>query len=152
MKRNSWIFILAATMLFSACKNSTDCEECQEENNSSSYPVEQPVNEVVEQVDSTINEMPEEIVMDETIEKNFVENKKKIEKKYGTQWDFCTCVRLNDSLDRVIKEGGEMNDNFMKRFDEVDSKCKAFLVMSPNQTPEERANHEKKILDCLKNQ
>ena len=84
------------------------------------------------------------------IDPNFEKNKVKIEKRFGAQWDFCRCVLVNDSLDRLIKSGGDLNDNFMKKFDEVEQKCKAFLVMSPNQSPEERALHEKKIKACLK--
>lgn len=86
----------------------------------------------------------------EFIDKDFAENKVKIEQKYGEQWDFCRCVVANDSLDKVVKSGAEMDDNFMKVFEEVDQKCKAFLVMSPNKTPKERAEHEKKIKNCLK--
>lgn len=79
----------------------------------------------------------------------FKENKKNIEAIYGEQWDFCKCVVLNDSLDKVAKSG-EMDDNFMDRFDEVDIKCKSFLVMDNVRTPEEREKHEKKINKCLK--
>ncbi|MDB0062489.1 hypothetical protein N9F27_00170 [Crocinitomicaceae bacterium] len=84
-------------------------------------------------------------------DENFAENKKKIEKIYGEQWDFCHCILANDSLDKVVKSGAELDDNFMKVFETVDQKCKAFLVMSPNQTPEERAAHEKKTRNCLRN-
>ncbi len=86
-----------------------------------------------------------------TVDEEFLENKEKIEEKFGEQWDFCRCVIANDSLDRVVKSGAEIGDDFMKRFEEVDQKCKAFLVMSPNQTPQERADHEKKTKNCLKN-
>lgn len=83
------------------------------------------------------------------VDKAFVENKVKIQKKFGEQWDFCRCVVANDSLDRLIKNNVELDDKFMKVFEEVDQKCKAFLVMSPNKTPEERIAHEKKIKKCL---
>ena len=46
---------------------------------------------------------------------------------------------------KQIKKNIELDDEFMKTFEEVDQKCKAFLVMSPNKTPEERDDHEKKI-------
>ncbi|MFA7274382.1 MAG: hypothetical protein WC044_10960 [Crocinitomicaceae bacterium] len=74
----------------------------------------------------------------------------KIEEKFGEQWDFCRCVLANDSLDQLIKKNAELDDKFMKAFEEVDLKCKAFLVMSPNQTPDERLEHESKIKKCLK--
>ncbi len=80
----------------------------------------------------------------------FAENKKKIEAKYGEQWDFCHCIIANDSLDRLVKSNAKIDEAFMNRFDEVDKKCKAFLVMSPNITPEERAKHEQKARKCLK--
>jgi len=84
------------------------------------------------------------------VDDQFVENKIKIEEKFGEQWDFCRCVLANDSLDRLIKKNVDLDEKFMKTFDEVDQKCKAFLVMSPNKTPEEREEHEQKIKKCLK--
>jgi hypothetical protein len=80
----------------------------------------------------------------------FKEIKKKIEKEYGTQWDFCNCVYLNDSLDHFVKNGGDIDDKFMDRFDEVEKHCKSFLVMDGNRTPDERAAHDRKIQKCLK--
>jgi hypothetical protein len=84
-----------------------------------------------------------------SVDEQFEENKKKIEAKYGEQWDFCHCIVANDSLDRLVKANVELDEKFMARFEEVSLKCKAFLVMSPNITPEERAKHEKKIKQCL---
>lgn len=93
------------------------------------------------------------VIMDTTltVDENFAKNKVKIEKIYGEQWDFCHCIVANDSLDKVVKSGAEIDDAFMDRFSLVDQKCKAFLVMSPNQTPDERAVHEKKTKNCLRN-
>ncbi len=76
-----------------------------------------------------------------------------IEKKHGIQWDFCTCVMANDSLDKAAKNPNLSDadfDKIMERFDVVEEKCKAFRIQNPNQTPEERARHEKKVRDCLK--
>jgi hypothetical protein len=84
------------------------------------------------------------------VDEQFEQNKIKIEKKFGEQWDFCRCVLANDSLDRLIKSNTALDDKFMAYFENVDQKCKAFLVMSPNKTPDERANHENKIKKCLK--
>jgi hypothetical protein len=85
--------------------------------------------------------------------REFKENLAQIEKKHGVQWDFCTCVVANDSLDRAVKDpttnDAEM-DKILERFDVVAEKCKAFQIQNPNQTPEERARHEKKVRDCLK--
>jgi len=80
---------------------------------------------------------------------DFKENKKVIEKKFGEQWDFCTCVVLNDSIDKAVK-AGNMDDKLMERFDVVDQKCKSFLVMDNSRTPEERMLHDKKIQKCLR--
>lgn len=117
-----------------------DCPSCGENLNYGNAPKEIVVEDglLITEMDTTFS-----------VDKDFVENKIKIEKKYGQQWDFCRCVRANDSLDRVVKSGAEMDDNFMQVFEEVDVKCKAFLVMSPNKTPQERAEHEKKIKKCL---
>lgn len=79
----------------------------------------------------------------------FQENKRKIEAEYGEQWDFCKCNIVNDSLNKAAKSG-KIDDNFMKRFDEVELRCKAVLVMDDNKTPEERIKHEKKVAKCLK--
>lgn len=101
--------------------------------------------------DSIMPDLSKDIAMiNKNVDKDFVENKKKIEKTFGQQWDFCRCIKVNDSLDRLIKSGIEVDDTFLASFEEVDTKCKAFLVMNPNQTPEERALHEKKVQKCLK--
>lgn len=83
----------------------------------------------------------------------FLESLADIEDQYGQQWDFCTCVVKNDSIDKVFKNPGLSDsevDRLMTRFDEIDLKCKAFLAQNPNQTPEDRIKHEKKVKDCLK--
>ena len=83
----------------------------------------------------------------------FKENLAQIEKKHGVQWDFCTCVIANDSLDRAVKDPNTNDadmDKILERFDVVAEKCQAFQIQNPNQTPEERARHEKKVRDCLK--
>lgn len=115
--------------------------------------------EKVEDVDSNKMEEPksadEAILMEKqkamstTGDKEFKENKKKIEKIYGEQWDFCHCVVVNDSLDKQAK-AGKIGDKFMSRFEEVENHCKAFLVMDDATTPEERDIHDKKVQKCLR--
>jgi anion-transporting ArsA/GET3 family ATPase len=80
-----------------------------------------------------------------------VVNLQKIEKKYGEQWDFCTCVHKNDSINRAaqLPMNEKQADKFMKRWEEIDTKCKAFLT-NPSTTPEERELHAKKVAACLK--
>lgn len=82
----------------------------------------------------------------------FLKNLAEIEKKHGQQWDFCTCVIKNDSINKAfMKElSDEAFDKLSLRFDVIDAKCKAFLAQNPNQTPEDRAKHEKKVRDCLR--
>lgn len=80
-------------------------------------------------------------------------NLTKIESQYGQQWDFCTCVKKNDSLDRAFKS--ELSDEefeiLLKRFDYIDQHCKAFLAGNPNLTPEQREEHKEKVRKCLEN-
>lgn len=90
------------------------------------------------------------VYVSETIEKD--EIKKEIERKYGKQWDFCDCVRKNDSIQKVIDKMGD-NDDFDPVFDRmevIDRHCKEILT-TPNSTPEEREKHKKRVQKCLKN-
>jgi len=85
--------------------------------------------------------------------KEFKENLAKIEKEHGVQWDFCTCVMKNDSIDKAIKDPATTDEDFdvlLLRLDEVEQKCKAFLSQSANATPEERSEHQDKVRKCLK--
>lgn len=85
--------------------------------------------------------------------KEFRENLVKIEKKHGVQWDFCSCVVANDSINNVLKVANLPDsklDKLLDRLTTVVEKCQAFLVQSPDRTPDERARHEKKVRDCLR--
>lgn len=135
------LLFLSFNLLLVACSGTETDEIVQEET------TEVTQNEEVLVQEDLSKKVP---LVNEGVDVNFKENKKKIEKKYGDQWDFCRCALANDSLDKVVKSGIDLDDNFMKRFEEIDNKCKAFLVMSPNNTPEERDLHERKIKECLK--
>lgn len=78
-------------------------------------------------------------------------NHEKIVSKYGEQWDFCSCVRANDSINSASQKGLSEKQAalLMKRWEVVEVKCKEFLT-NPNRTPEERELHEKKVAKCLK--
>lgn len=82
----------------------------------------------------------------------FMQSLSKIEDEYGEQWDFCTCIVTNDSINKAsMKDLPDAEfDKLIVRMDYVDTKCKAFLVQSLNQTPEERYKHETKVKNCLK--
>jgi len=80
------------------------------------------------------------------------ENHIKIIEKFGEQWDFCTCVLANDSINSAFEKtttDAETN-KLMKRWEHVELKCKEFLT-SENKTPEQRIAHELKVKKCLKN-
>lgn len=81
------------------------------------------------------------------------ESIKKIEAKYGEQWDFCDCVVKGDSINKAFLKPNLPDkefDRLSKRFDEIDEKCQAFRIQDANRTPEERTIHEKKVKKCLR--
>ena len=128
----------------------TSCS--QTETNSEVIEIETDDTTQVEVVKEDI--IPEQAVVeaikkDKSVDVDFKENKKEIEKVFGEQWDFCHCVVVNDSIDKAVKSGN-FDDKLMERFDEVEVKCKSFLVMDNSRTPEERMLHEKKIKNCLR--
>jgi hypothetical protein len=75
----------------------------------------------------------------------------KIEKQYGPQWDFCTCIRKNDSLNKSLRDAllDEEFDKLLERADFVEFKCQAFLVINVDNTPEDRVRHKKRVEECL---
>ena len=87
--------------------------------------------------------------------KEFNENLKVIEKKYGEQWGFCECVVANDSINKAVQNlvdyESPQAERLFERFEYVSTKCQAFLGMDANRTPEQRADHQKKVKNCLKN-
>ena len=89
-------------------------------------------------------------VIDKKTEKKEVHAK--IVAKYGEQWDFCNCVVKNDSINTALEKTltDKQTDKLMARWEYVDTKCKEFLT-TPNTTPEQRAKHEWKVKQCLKN-
>ncbi|MCH2230444.1 MAG: hypothetical protein MK105_08875 [Crocinitomicaceae bacterium] len=83
----------------------------------------------------------------------FKENLVKIEKEFGEQWSFCDCVVKGDSINKAFMNPNLPDDEFDRlasRLDEIDEKCQAFRIQNPSGTPEERAEHEKKVRKCLK--
>ncbi len=71
------------------------------------------------------------------------------------QWDFCTCVVKNDSIGKAFMTPiltDEEFDKISERFDEIDQRCKAFLVLNKLETPEDRLIHLQKVKECLKNE
>jgi hypothetical protein len=138
----AYSYSLFSLFFFYSCNEKEPCNDCEKCGENLEYGVS--LSPII--VDGKLETTGDTIIVDDA---EFVENKRKIEKKFGQQWDFCRCVLANDSLDLLIKNNADLDEKFMKKFDEVDQKCKAFLVMSPNKTPEERTIHEKKIKKCL---
>lgn len=117
------------------------------------------VEPLVEAIDSTDVQSTELLNDIDTTKKShevkeFKENLKVIEKKYGEQWGFCECVVANDSVNDAIINltdfEGPKFDKLMARSDFITQKCQAFLSMDSNKTPEERYKHEQKVKKCLK--
>ena len=99
--------------------------------------------------DSLLNQ--EEVTVDVVSnDPDVQEAHEEIVKKYGEQWDFCTCIVKSDSVNTALMEApDELFDQIMERSEYIDSKCKGLLIQ-PNATPEERAKHEKRVKKCLK--
>lgn len=78
------------------------------------------------------------------------ENNIAIVKKYGAQWDFCSCIAVHDSINKAAQKDltVQQSDQLMKRWESIENQCKEFLI-NPNTTPEERSLHEKKVKGCL---
>ena len=98
-----------------------------------------------------VKESPKKIeIINEKAEKK--ENHAKIVEQYGEQWDFCSCVTKNDSINKAFEKNlsDKQSEKLMARWEFVENKCKEFLT-NPNTTPEERLEHELKVKRCLKN-
>lgn len=146
---NKLLYVLCFFVLLSCGEEPTKKKKVKEDVEVDSTDVDIP--EDVDTVDLVSDYKMDNVDPEERQE--FKENLAQIEKKHGIQWDFCTCVVANDSLDKAVKNpnvsDAEM-DQIFERLDVVAEKCKAFQIQNPNQTPEERARHEKKVRDCLK--
>lgn len=86
-------------------------------------------------------------------QKDMEKAKKIIEKKYGEQWDFCTCVQKNDSINKAFTKSNipeKEFDRLFKRLEYVEERCQVFLIEDANSTPEQREAHAKKVKNCLR--
>ncbi len=83
---------------------------------------------------------------------NQQEEKDRIVEKYGVQWDFCDCVKKNDSIDKLLKNQilteSEI-DAILLRADEIEKKCKLLLTDLKSNKPSERQRHQEKVKACL---
>jgi hypothetical protein len=144
MKINKFYLIACLFLLFFtiSCSSNEKCTDCELEKENDSIQKKDSVSTLE-------SELKAETLIPESKEQ--AENLKKIEKKFGEQWDFCSCVIANDSINTAFEKNvsDKEADVLMKRWEFVEIKCKAFLTQ-PNSTPEERAIHEKKVKKCLK--
>lgn len=117
-------------------------------------PIEEEEKEIpTEDIQIEEKKIEEEILEQttSTVENETIDNIKRIEKKYGEQWDFCTCVIKSDSVNTALMEASDEEfDLVMARSDYIDSKCKELLTQ-PHNTPEERNKHQQRVNQCLKN-
>lgn len=130
------IFILFLT----ACSSPETCKDCEKKDFSDT---------LAQKPDPLETALKQEETHKPTQEQK--ENHARIEKKYGVQWDFCTCVTANDSINKAFEKSltDPQAEKLMVRWEFIENKCKEFLT-NPNTTPEERAIHEKKVKKCLK--
>lgn len=148
MKKH-WFFILVM-LLFVSCKSEhkEDVHNDLEETDS--------LETVAPEIDSLVKKSISKYdlsTVDKENSKEFMENLVKIEKEFGEQWSFCDCVVKGDSINKAFSTPNLSDaefDRLSDRFDYIDSRCKAFRIQNPNATPEERAEHEKKVKKCLK--
>ena len=142
--------LLFYTITIIYCISCAGCSESTGENVSDKAKLQsiRSVRTIQDQIISDID-LSE---VDEHHSEEFVESLIQIEKQYGQQWDFCTCVIKNDSINKAFSKpvSDREFDRLSARFDVIEEKCKAFLVHDPNITPEERSNHERKVRKCLK--
>ena len=135
----SFIFI----GLIASCNSKNECTDCTKK------PIKKENISSLKDTLSTIK--PKKIaIISKKEEKK--ENHQKIVAIYGEQWDFCSCVIANDSINNAFEKNlsDKQADKLMVRWEHVENKCKEFLT-TPNTTPEQRLEHEIKVKKCLKN-
>ena len=105
-----------------------------------------------ESVNSTKNATANEINSNNVDTLNQQEEKDRIVEKYGVQWDFCDCVKKNDSIDKLLKNqklAESEIDAILLRTDEIEKKCKLLLTDLKSNKPSERQRHQEKVKACL---
>lgn len=128
----------------------TGCKSDNPENDNPQETDSLEVNDSTENGEQDLNTLQMEDTVEVVYEDPAVqEAHEEIVKKFGTQWDFCTCVQKSDSVNTALMEASdEAFDAIMERSEFIDSKCKGLLIQ-PNATPEDRAKHEIKVKKCL---
>lgn len=139
----NFFLLLTISLLIMSCGSGGECKDCHKKK-------DEPVKDTV--VDSMEEALKNDSVVTVGMTKEQKINHVKIVQKYGEQWDFCKCVVATDSIDDAV-QNSKLTDaqveKLMTRWEYVDLKCKE-LTTFDNQTPDERAKHEKKVNKCLK--
>lgn len=140
------VLFLSASLLFACTSDSTnDHDQIQDENSE----IDSSSVALIDSSDIEMDTIEDNVVYDDP---EVQEAHKEIVKKYGIQWDFCTCIVKNDSVDKALQSDELSDEDFdllFERSEFIDSKCKGLLIQ-PNATPDERAKHEKKVKKCLR--
>lgn len=142
MKKRVYFPCLFLALFFVSCSSDKDCKECEMD----------LTKDTISETDNLTTALKDTVVEKKSVTVEMKENHEKIVKKYGEQWDFCTCVVANDSINDAFEKGGmtpKQEEKIMARWEVVDLKCKELLT-TPNTTPEERAKHDKKVMKCLR--
>lgn len=145
-------FIILSLLTFVSCGSDAT-------NEASNKPIvtNEAGTDGLDSVKSSVESQVDERMLDKHHQKEFYENLKKIESQYGVQWDFCTCVVKNDSINKAIsklvsnpKYSETELDGLIIRSDTIEKRCKSFISQDLSQTPTQREEHEAKIRKCLK--
>lgn len=142
MKKRVYFQFLFLGLFAVSCGSNEECTDCQIETNA----------DTITKTDDITTALKDTATEKKSVSVEMKENHDKIVKKYGEQWDFCTCVVAHDSINDAFEKGGmtsKQEEKLMARWEHVDNKCKELLT-TPNTTPEERAKHDKKVMKCLK--
>jgi len=142
MKKRVYFQFLVLSLMLISCGSNETCKDCEVEN----------TRDTITEANNLQTALKDTATEKKSVAVENKENHEKIVKKYGEQWDFCTCVVANDSINDAFEKGGmtpKQEEKLMARWEYVDNKCKELLT-TPNTTPEERAKHDKKVMKCLK--
>lgn len=142
MKKRVYFQFLFLALFAVSCGSNETCKDCETE----------MTTDTIVEADNLEAALKDTITEKKSVAIENKENHEKIVKKYGEQWDFCTCVVANDSINDAFEKGNmtpKQEEKLMARWEYVDNKCKELLT-TPNTTPEERAKHDKKVMKCLK--
>lgn len=147
--RHNYLTILTffvAILLLPACKSDPVNNNNDDKDSDSTAMADSMLNDDMDIDTTKVEEDTVEIVYDDP---DVQEAHKEIVKKYGIQWDFCTCIQKSDSVNTALMEASDAEfDAVMARSEFIDSKCKGLLIQ-PNATPEDRIKHENKVKKCL---